>query len=59
MSGEWFEIYAGLMLLLDYPQFLNIIYASLHAGRVVWHIETAKVVLDSSENIMYTTTIGH
>ena len=52
------ELYASLMLLLDYPESVNIITDSLYAERVVLHIETAE--FDNPFNfVIYTTATSH
>ena len=43
------ELYEILMVLLDYPESLNIITDSLYGGRVILYIETAEFVPDNSE----------
>lgn len=43
------ELYTILMVLLDYPEPLNIITDSLYAERAVLHLETAEFVPDHSE----------
>ena len=43
------ELYAILMVLLDYPEILGIITDHLYVERVVLHIETAEFTQDSSE----------
>ena len=43
------ELYASLMVWLDYPEPLNINTDSLYAERVVLHTETAGFISDNSE----------
>ena len=48
-SDQKSELYAILMVLLDYPEILGIITDHLYVERVVLHIETAEFVPDNSE----------
>ena len=43
------ELYAIILVWLDYPEFFIIITDSLHADRVVFHTEIVEIVPDKSE----------
>jgi hypothetical protein len=43
------ELYVILMILLDFPEYLNVVADFKYAERVVLHIETAELIPDGSD----------
>ncbi|KAL6082528.1 hypothetical protein STEG23_004612 [Scotinomys teguina] len=53
------ELYANLMVLMDFTEPLNIVTDSQYAERVVLHIETAEFIPDNTELRSHTGLPGH